>query len=391
MRKFALICASILLTLGASIFFYKALEKNQEAGHASPSIRPIAEFEATYAVALSEELLNRESGILLLKEILSAGAKVYLFRKDEILPSSGKQVPPDPRITQEEWALVTPIQIDHESFWLRDYLPIPLLKLYPQLPATPSFLDFVYRDAKSFDDVAMYQFALAIDSSIEHLPIVLDGGNFMTDGETCIVTQDLKSDTSTPHARDLKTQELLSLVQNALGCHTLEAVTAIPHPHVDMWMKFIGKGHVLINQIEDRTLALAKSLSPEEQQRIMEIQKALDQTATHLGHTLKVSRIPMPLPIESTFLTYANAVIVNHKIVFPSYSPGLQKNAESPDSSLYKEYETRMAEFARSAGFESSFINADQLIHEGGAFHCVSYHLNNLEEIATMERNTKKL
>ena len=75
--------------------------------------------------------------------------------------------------------------MEHENPWLRDYFPVPTLRIYPFLSPTPSFVDFVYRDGNSYGDAAFHQFALAIHSSVEHLPIVIDGGNFMTKGETC--------------------------------------------------------------------------------------------------------------------------------------------------------------------------------------------------------------
>ncbi len=387
MRK-PLVWTSLLLgtlaTILAIILVWKDFHRPTQI-----KTRPIAEYEPTYAIAMSEDLLARDVGIQLLKAIIKAGAKVYLFRKSELLLDQSQDQPVDPRITAEEWKSVTPIQIDHESFWLRDYLPLPLLRLYPHLPPVPTFLDFVYRDAKSFDDVAIYQFALAIDSSIEHVPLVLDGGNFMTDGFTCLISQEIKRDLSAPSAPShAEPADLMTIVHDVLGCQQTLAVSAKPHPHVDMWIKFMSKNQVLVNQIDGKALELASSLSSEEQSRIKEIKNSLDLVAKDLSKAMTVTRIPMPLPTEATFMTYANSVIVNKTIITPSFLNTPTENAKHPDAELFPAYEQRVREVFEHFGFQTQFIEADQLIREGGAFHCVTYHLNNLEDIARQERNS---
>ena len=91
----------------------------------------------------------------------------------------------------------------------------------------------------------------------------------------------------------------------------------------------------------------------------------------------------MPLPKQTTFLTYANSLIVNDKVVVPRYSPlPYKKEGEKqPDADLYADYEQRVTTAFKKFGLQTIFLDADQLIREGGAFHCVSFHVNDLEAI----------
>lgn len=346
-----------------------------------PLLRPIAEFEPTFGIGLSEQVLFKKGGMDLLKSFLAADAKVYLLvsrdRKKEITAMlQDRRV-----LSAEEEEAVVQIQLEHESLWIRDYMPLPVLRLYPHLSPTPSFVDFVYRDGNSFDDAAIHQFAMAINSSVEHLPIVLDGGNFISNGASCIISSEISVDPEIVIAGEPPVQNFVSTVfKEALGCTDTQIVSQIPHPHVDMWMKFLDRETVLVNSIDPRAKALASRLERSDQEKIEEVSRELDMTAKLLEKKFRVVRIPMPLPVNEVLLTFANAVLVNRKAIIPRYRHP-KEGQKYVDQDLFSSYEDAVAQVFHQYGYETAFVEADELIRDGGAFHCVTFHLPDLDSI----------
>lgn len=346
--------------------------------------RPVAEYEPMFGVAISEQILFRESGIELVREILKANAKVYIFMtaafKDQVEELFAKKKP----FKADEMKLITRVQLEHESPWLRDYFPIPILRVYPFLPPTPSFVDFVYRDGNSYDDAAIHQFALAINSSVEHLPIVMDGGNFMTNGETCVVSEEMWDDPESNRPKDpgfSLSDHVADIFELALGCRRTKIVSQIPHPHVDMFLKFVSKDTILVNEIEDRAMALLSEADADAKVKIPKIKVELDRIAQDLSKNFRVIRIPMPLPVNDIFFTYVNSVIVNDTVIIPSYKNPDPSRGTYPDQRYYASYEEEVQKIYQEAGLKPVFLKADDLIKDGGAFHCITFHLPDLEAI----------
>ena len=388
MKNKLTLLATALLSAAAALLIQRIIPVNKTQDSAlidqKVSVRPIAEFEPSFGLAVSEQILFRTAGIDLVKEIIKGRGRVYLFTTQPLHDQVEDLLHEKKPFSPEELDQVTKIQLEHESFWVRDFFPLPILKAYPTLPPTPSFVDFVYRDGNSFDDAAIHQFALAINSSVEHLPIVLDGGNFMTDGENCLLSEELAADPDAPQldASDAHLERhIAGILRDSMGCQRTIIVSQIPHPHVDMWLKFVKKGTILVNQITDRTLQTIGSLDREEQERIQKIKVALDQTATRLAKSFQVVRLPMPVPIHDIFFTYANSVIVNDTVIIPHYRNPDPSRGSYPDKQLYAAYEEEVAKIYRAQGLRPVFLESDDLIKEGGSFHCVTFHLPDLDAI----------
>lgn len=385
--KFALFATS-LLSAAAALLIQRIIQFPPSGMFSSSEkkakLRPIGEFEPNFAVAMSEQILFRESGVALIKEILKARGRIYLFTTQTLQDQVEDFLQQKKPFAPDELDGITKIQLEHESFWVRDFFPQPIFRTYPALPPTPSFVDFVYRDGNSFDDAAIHQFALAINSSVEHLPLVLDGGNFMTDGESCLLSEELAADPEAPQfgagTTDLG-QHIGDILREAMGCQKTLIVSQVPHPHVDMWLKFTKKRTLVVNEIQDRAMELISKLEPDAQERIKKIKDALDQTAARLEDSFRVVRIPMPLPVHDIFFTYANSVIVNDTVIIPQYKDPDPNRGSYPDKELYASYEEEVRKTFQELGFSVVLINSDDLIKEGGSFHCVTFHLPDLDAI----------
>ncbi|WP_141730990.1 agmatine deiminase family protein [Oligoflexus tunisiensis] len=388
MKKKLLLPATCLLAIAAVLGYQNwAPQKIQISSFKFEKTiqpRPLAEYEPMFGVAVSEQVLFRESGIELVRAMLAAKAKVYIFMtagfKEQVEELFTEKKP----FKADELKSITRVELEHESPWLRDFFPIPVLRAYPFIPPTPSFVDFVYRDGSSYDDAAIHQFALAINSSVEHLPIVMDGGNFMTNGETCIVSEEMSDDPESNRPKDPNfsiSDHVADIFQLALGCRKTRVVSQIPHPHVDMFLKFVNRNTILVNEIQDRAMDLLDDADPDSKVKIPKIKSELDRIAKDLSKTFRVVRVPMPLPVYDIFFTYANSVIVNDTVIIPSYKNPDPSRGTYPDQHFYASYEEEVRKAYQEVGLKTVFLKADDLIKDGGAFHCVTFHLPDLEAI----------
>ena len=358
-------------------------------------IRPVAEFEETFGIGFSEQALLKKEGLAFMKAILSTGTRVYLFISGDKRESIEKLLRSHTELSGAERDGIVKIQLEHESMWTRDYFPIPIMKKIPHMVPTPSFVDFVYRDGNTLDDAAIHQMALAINLSVDHLPIVLDGGNFMSNGEKCILSEEVAED---PEILLLNSADpplevnLEKIFRAALGCQKTIIVSQIPHPHVDMWMKFLNKKTLILNKIDPDEIESMPGLSPAEREKARKISNELEKTAKKLAEDFDIVRVPMPVPSETLLFTYTNAILSNGTAIIPRYSKDLKllKNESSKTLETWRKrligMEKEVLEIYRKAGLEVIFIDSNEWIEDGGSFHCVTFHLPDLDSIIKEEK-----
>lgn len=83
----------------------------------------------------------------------------------------------------------------------------------------------------------------------------------------------------------------------------------------------------------------------------------------------------MPLPYRGAYRTFANAVLVNGTAIVPRFKHFGWKYDEYPDQKLEASYEAKTKKFYEKYGYRVSFVTADELIYNGGGFHCVTLQL----------------
>jgi agmatine/peptidylarginine deiminase len=391
----ATLVLSFVAAWGALSWKERGPFRANDAGSLSAiTVRPVAEFEPTFGIGISEQVLLKKDGMAFMKALLASGTRVYVFVSAEKREAIDKLLRQAPSLHGFERDNIVKIQLEHESMWARDYFAIPILKKIPHVVPTPSFVDFVYRDGNTLDDAAIHQMALAINLSVEHLPLVLDGGNFLTNGEKCVLSEQVSED---PEILLLNSPEpplesnIGKIFQAVLGCRKTILVSQIPHPHVDMWMKFLNKEVLAVNQIDPDTIDEVAGLSASEREKARKIARELDMVAKKLKEDFEVVRLPMPVPTENLFLTYSNAVLSNGKALVPRYSKdlGLFKD-ETPETlrawqKTLREMEKKVAAVYTRYGFEVSEVDSNEWIRDGGSLHCVTFHLPDLDAIGKNE------
>lgn len=394
---FAPLAAAVVLSFVAAWGVLRFQDKSPaNLGPLTPvPVRPVAEFEPTFGIGISEQVLRKKDGMAFMKAILATRTRVYIFLTSENREEMEELIRTSPLLHGGERDLIVKIQLEHESMWARDYFPVPIMKSIPHVVPTPSFVDFVYRDGNTLDDAAIHQMALAINLSVDHLPIVLDGGNFLSNGEKCILSEEVSED---PEILLLNSPEpplesnLGKIFQSSLGCRKTIIVSQLPHPHVDMWMKFLDTQTLAVNQIDKQDIDVIEGLNAAERVKAHKIADELDKTADLLAEDFEVVRLPMPVPTETLLLTYSNAILTNGHAIIPRYSKDLKLFKDESNETLaawkkrLKAMEETTESIYRKYGFEVTLVDSNEWIQDGGSFHCVTFHLPDLDAIVKAEK-----
>jgi agmatine/peptidylarginine deiminase len=332
--------------------------------------RPIPEFAPTDKIVLPIGLFQfNYQADKLVEEIIRAGASVEIV---------GQQTPAEEDVSPSIAATVT---IDHTNIWLRDYAPIPFkddnrIVFLGIDSGTPDPENTV------FGRKLTEQFALEFRDDL----IPIEGGNFLTDGTNCFMSGILGSDEPNQTTND-------QIVKVDLGCKRLVVIENPPHVHIDMYAKILSANAVAVNEINDLSLDLAKDSLGDIPLDILELKNSLDSAASQFSKYLHVVRIPMPVPFKNTFRTYTNSILVNGTAIVPDYLQYRDVGGSYPDESILPALRQKAAEIYRQFGFTVAFVNADNLIYNGGAFHCVSIHLpkNSLTVADKKKQSDEKL
>jgi agmatine/peptidylarginine deiminase len=327
--------------------------------------RPIAEFAPTEKIVLPIGLFQfNYQADKLVQEINNAGATVEIVGQ-KTLTEEGDAPTHSPTIA-----------VDHTNIWLRDYAPVPF--------RSESEVRYLGIDSGTPDpENAVFGEKLSDQLSLVYRPTkaTLDGGNFLTDGTNCYMSGSLGGEKGESREKDREIKE-------TLGCRKLVLIENPPHVHIDMFVKILDSKSVAVNEITTASLELAKDSLGDLPLDLLELKNSLDGAAKQFEKYLHVVRMPMPVPFKNTFRTYTNAILVNGTAIVPDYKQYREVGGSYPDEFLLPELRQKVFEIYSQFGYKVAFVNADNLIYNGGAFHCVSIHLpKDLLNYSHKERN----
>lgn len=368
------------------------------------------EYEPLEAVIVSEHLATFRNGQEFMKALVDAGVDVWLLASSVPQVQQTRQIMQQRfRLTLEEMQQVKPLPVVTQTVWARDWAP--LFAKNTQNPDRWGMVDLTYYPDRPVDDASASRLTQVLNGRPPHLswssaaaptfqslgvPVELEGGNVMCHPKHCFVTREVL----------LRLEERGEVADEAKIVAQLEqylqqefwVVPRMPYEgtgHIDIWAKFLSPTQVIVGEISDESLALI----PEEQaETYRAVQRFLNEQATgkdvngdeipgalatilhREAPEVEILRIPMPTPgvyrgIE-TFRTYTNSLFVNQTAIVPRYQRGSRAERENRD--LLKEQEQAVAEIYEKAGFKVKWILADNLIRDGGAWHCVSMQVPQL-------------
>lgn len=346
-----------------------------------PSQRVVPEFERTEGVLLSDMLFEPgSSGLDLTRAILQGKAQPVILANTNRSPDDQRQWLRSIGLTQDEAAQVLVIGISHDTYWLRDFSAFPVEQTVGNNRRVLKFADPIYRSDSLLNDTVPYQLALYLRASIEHVPIYMDGGNFLTDGTRCYVAEGSKESMTfyedrIMHYEITPISDLKEHLKFSLGCQDVVSFPDAPHEHIDMWAKVINRDTVLVNQIPDAALEIVRARDPREYDRLVAMNRNLDAAATVFQEFMHVNRLPMPLPMGNVFRTYTNSTLVNNVVIVPRYREFVDMQQAYLDHALLGGYEKEVQATYESLGLAVKFVNSDLLIQHGGGIHCATANI----------------
>lgn len=269
---------------------------------------------------------------------------------------------------------VTFVSDDFNSIWMRDYGGNTV---YKDFVDSLILVDWIYNRSRPDDNAApdaigSFKNIPVYEMSQAGTDLVHTGGNFMADGfGTAFSSELVDYENSASGAFNLTVKtpaEVDQLMEDWMGIDTYVKMTVLPYDdihHIDMHMKLIDEETLVIGEFPTSV-----SDGPQIEMNIQYIQ---DNFTSVYGTPYKIIRIPM-VPSTSggyptgswggaSYRTYANNLIVNKKVLVPTYR---------------EEYDTIGLRILREAmpGYDVVGIDCDNsganIIGSGGAIHCIT-------------------
>ena len=249
-----------------------------------------------------------------------------------------------------------------DSIWIRDYAPFILRYDEENL----LMVDAKYRtrdelQARKKDDFMGVKFAKMFDLPVRSIPLVLEGGNFISNGDGLLLTSAKTLQVNQEGKTAYSNPQLVSMFHDYLGVDGVFAVAPLqgePNGHIDMFMTMVAKNIAVIGEIPP-------SEDPTNSARLNETARFVSTIPTSAG-PIQVKRIPMPPKWGEDWRSYTNVIFANGILLMPSFSdvdPSLEQRAVQVYQSVLP------------PGWIVKKINCDNLVKLHGQLHCISYNL----------------
>ncbi len=252
--------------------------------------------------------------------------------------------------------------IPSNSIWVRDYAPFILR--YNQDNALMVDAKYSTRDMRSnrkMDDQMCFELARLLDLPVRSIPLVLEGGNFISNGDGLLITS---AKTILVNKQNEYThKQLTSMFNDYLGVNGVYAVNHLieePNGHIDMFMSMVAKNVAVVGEID-------QEIDSENSAILNEAARIVSSISTSAG-PMKVIRIPMPPKSGNEWRSYTNIILANGVLLMPSFSdvdPSIENKAEDVYRSIIP------------SDWMVKRINCDKLIPLRGQLHCMSYNIPN--------------
>lgn len=243
-----------------------------------------------------------------------------------------------------------------DSMWIRDYGPMFArwsdgnVKIVHATYDNPDENGPRTRD----NNLAAY-IGNVIKIEVEYMPLTLEGGNILGNGDGLMVTSTQMIDR--PENRRYTLQQIGNLLQTYLGCRTWVYVRPLegePTGHVDFCLTFIRRNLVVVGKYD-------KAYDPVNAAILDEIANTLKGQQTSMG-PMMVERIPMPpRTAEGDWRSYCNVLIINGVILMPSYT-GVDPALEAEARETYKRL---------MPTWKVETVVSDSLVKKRGVLHCI--------------------
>lgn len=243
-----------------------------------------------------------------------------------------------------------------DSMWLRDFGPLFARWSDGDVRVVHARYDNPDENGpRTRDDALAVYVGRVLKLEVERMPLVLEGGNLMSNGDGLMVTSTRVIDR--PENRRYTLQQIGNLLKTKLGCRTwvyLRPLEGEPTGHIDFCLTFLRRNLVVVGRYD-------KAYDPVNAAILDEMADTLANQMTSMG-PMMVERVPMPpRTAEGDWRSYCNVLIINGVILMPSYAgvdPALEAEARETYARLMPSWKVVP-------------VGADTLVKKRGVLHCI--------------------
>ena len=222
-------------------------------------------------------------------------------------------------------------------------------------------IDTTYRHyaTRPNDDALACKLATTFGADCHGTNLILDGGNYMTDGHGNVFMTKRVYDWNS----SLSNTEVDDLLKGYLGAETIHALDYAAAPsggpadgtgHIDMFAKLIGACKVIVAETSDEPFKTTTDAAA----------AYFENLACGSGK-YEVTRVQGWVSGQ-TWYTYTNSLIVNKTVVMPAYNDSAANDAAT------QTYQAAMP------GYTIVGVNSEGIIGEGGSVHCITKEIPKL-------------
>lgn len=214
------------------------------------------------------------------------------------------------------------------------------------------------------DNVARGIFEKRFGGTPYDIPIAMEGGNLLSNGQGIILTsQTVMVTNQVRHSRE----ELARIFENSIGFSKWAAVLPLHGErtgHVDLFATFLSPDLLIVGAADEKE-------DPINHRTLNETAETLRNLDTPAGK-LRVERIPMPSSKDCHFRSYNNVIFANGLLIVPVY-PRSNPKLDRRVLDIYREY---------LPGWEVVGIDLRSLAFKGGGLHCLSVNVPPPDRVA---------
>lgn len=275
----------------------------------------------------------------------AAGADVWMVGGPSSIPNV-----PAARYRAMSWG--------YDSVWSRDYGPVGI----DESSNTLGIVDTTYRHyaVRTNDDAMSCKIAGAFGANCHQTRLILDGGNYMTDGKGNVFLTSRVYDWNSSMSR-AEVDDQLRTYLGAKTIHILDyAKSANGQPadgtgHMDMMAKLIAECKVVVVQTTNEPFKTVTDKAA----------AYFANTECAPGRTYEVTRVRGWLN-GRTWYTYSNSLMVNKTVILPFYNDSA-RNEEAV--AAYK---------AALPDYNVVGVLSESTIVQGGSIHCITKEIPSL-------------
>jgi agmatine/peptidylarginine deiminase len=246
-----------------------------------------------------------------------------------------------------------------EEIWLRDILGLKSDKevFLPQYKPDYFTKTYTHDYINQLRD-QVCQIHTSLGNEVVDLEVVLDGGNFVTNGEIAFMTDKVINDNPGLNVKEYFIEKL------GITPFLIEQSEYDKLGHSDGTISFLEKHTVALSQYQKELTSLA-----EEQKQQQDLKEELEYQRFKV---VEVYDRPVDEKVgnKDDFLygargIYINNILLNDTVILPQYN--------LPKYKATKDYNSLNKTIYEDLGYKVKTIQADLLGKQGGVLHCVSW------------------